>query len=326
MISTPFPKIPQYRREADPIHGVRNVVCLEKIDGTNTRVGVPRAARSAADVVFGGRTLLEHEPGFCQPVLREAFFADRAREARLLRFAAELGGDLVLYGETCGRGIQAQGFLYGPRPHFVLFAARVDGAWLSFGQPLRLTDDASEPRELPSLRAVAAGIGVALAPCVYEGPPDPARFDALLELPSAHATSAGGNRTEAPQEGVVVWSDPLLLDGAGRPLVAKHKDPRRSEALDLEGDAAAEDVAAFAERVVRLERLRHARQHLAEAGRWGGAGEERAALVVRRVVQDVAREVPEYQTQLGLAGKARVRAALEAQVLALWPLLQNEDG
>ena len=39
---------------------------------------------------------------------------------------------------------------------------------------------------------------------------------------------------------------------------------------------------------------------------------ERAELLVRRVVQDVAREEPAYHAQLARHGKAAVRAALEA--------------
>lgn len=314
----PFPKIPSYRREADPIHAVRAVVCLEKIDGTNTRVHAPRAARSAADLVFGGRTLLEHMPDFCQPLLREAFTAHALAVRRLCELVDELGRDLTLYGETCGRGIQAQGHIYGPRPHFVLFAARSAGAWLGFNTPLTVDgeDEETTPRTLPSLRALAAQLGVPIAPCLYEGPPDSMRFEALLEQPSAHALTHG-RRTDGPQEGIVIWSDPLLLDGAGRPLVAKFKHPRRSEARELDDERAGEPVEAFAERVVLLERLHHARQHLEESGRWTGTQAERAALLTRRVVQDVAREEPTYQRQIAAAGKAPVRAALERRVAEL---------
>jgi len=157
MSIVPFPKIPAYRREADPIHLVRSVVCLEKIDGTNTRVHAPADARSAADLVFGGRTLLENMPDFCQPVLREAFTAEAAAVRRLCELVHELGRALTLYGETRGRGIQAQGHIYGPRPHFVLFAARSAGAWLGFNHSLELRDEDEEaPRTLPSLRGEEA--------------------------------------------------------------------------------------------------------------------------------------------------------------------------
>lgn len=318
-----FPKIPHYRGEADAVHTVRAVVCLEKIDGANTRVHAPRGATSASDLVFGGRTLLEHEPAFCQPFLREAFVADPHVPRRLCELVAELGRDLTLHGETCGRGIQAQGHIYGPRPHFVLFAARSEGAWLSFGAPLEVDgDEAAAPVSLPSLRDLAARLGVALAPVLYAGPPDTARFSGLVDRPSAHALARGTRHTDVPQEGIVVWSDPLRLDGAGRPIVAKLKDPRRAEALAPD-DRLDEGPEAFAARVVQLERLRHARQHLEETGRWHDAGDGRLALLARRVVQDVAREEPAYQQQIGRFGKGPVRAALEQRVAALLPSLAD---
>lgn len=321
MLMPLFPRIPAYRREADALHSLRGVVCLEKLDGTNTRVHAPRGARTPADLVFGGRTLQEQDPGFCQPVLREAFVADTAATLKLLTFAGELGRGLTLYGETCGRGIQPQGHIYGPRPHFVLFAARVDDVWLSWSDPLVVdTDDGA--LTLPGLRALAERLGLTLAPCLYTGPPDPERFAALVTRPSAHALARGARRADAPQEGIVVWSDPLRLDGAGRPIVAKLKDPRRAEADDDE--QVGEDPVTFAARVILLERLHHARQHLEETGRWHDAGSERPTLLARRVVQDVAREEPSYQRQIAAAGKPAVRAALERRVAELLPLLRDE--
>ena len=300
-----FPKVPSYRREADALHHARSVVCLEKIDGANTRVGASREG----DLVFGGRALLEGDAGFCQPELRASFTAAPA----LLRWAAEVRDEVTLYGETCGRGVQAQGFVYGPRAHFVLFAARVGGLWLSHSHPTELAADDGPARRLPSLVELAARLELPLAPCLYRGAPDAEAFDALLERASAHGERmrAGGHAPDVTHEGVVVWSDPLLLDGAGRLLVAKHKHPRRREAGDEDegGDAS---VTAFARRVVLAERVTHAAQYLRESGRWRDDADERAELLVRRVVQDVAREEPAYQAQLARYGKAAVRAALEA--------------
>ncbi|MFO0652971.1 MAG: RNA ligase family protein [Polyangiales bacterium] len=316
-IPAAFPKIPAYRREADPVHHARRVVCLEKIDGANTRVGVPRGALGAEAFVIGGRALLEGDRDFCQPALRQSLCDDAARVRALLSLASELPGDLVLYGETCGRGIQSTGFLYGPRVHLVLFAATVGGAWVSLTRPLDLVADDGAVRRVPSLRELGERARLPVAPCLYEGPPDAERFDALLDRPSEHASSRGAAPAQADttHEGVVIWSDPVLLDGAGRLLVAKHKHPRRRESPDApEG---LETAAAFAARVVTVERARHALQHLQESGRGGATGEALASLLARRVVQDVAREELTYHAVLARHGKVAVRAALEAAVRAL---------
>ena len=320
-----FPTIPRYRGEADALHTVRSVVCLEKIDGANTRVHAGRGAASAVDLVFGGRTLLEGEPAFCQPVLREAFVADPGPARRLCALVGESGRALTLYGETCGRGIQAQGHVYGPKPHFVLFGARSEGAWLSVSASLEVEVDDGPACVLPSLRALAERLGVALAPALYAGPPDDAQLRALAVRPSAHAQARGGRHADAAHEGIVIWSDPLRLDGAGRPIVAKLKDPRRSESLELEDERAeSEGIEVFAARVILRERLIHARQHLEESGRWGPPGEARTALLVRRVVQDVAREEPAYARQIAAAGKGPVREALERRAAELLKELGDE--
>ncbi len=312
-----FPSIPAYRREADPVHHARRVVCMEKIDGANTRVGVPRGALCADELVIGGRVLLEGDRDFCQPALRQSLCDDAARVRALLSLVSDLHGDLVLYGETCGRGIQSTGFIYGPRAHLVLFAATVGGAWVGLSRPLELIGEDGRVRRVPSLREIGERARLPVAPCLYDGPPDAERFDALLDRPSEHATSrcAAPSHVDTTHEGVVIWSDPVLLDGAGRLLVAKHKHPRRRESLDA--PAGGESLEAFAARVVTVERARHALQHLRESGRGVGAGEALGSLLARRVVQDVSREEPAYHDALARYGKAAVRAALDAAARAL---------
>lgn len=312
-----FPRIASYRREADAVHHAREVVCLEKIDGSNTRVGVPRDLQRADQLLVGGRSRLEGEEGFCQPELRAGFVAS-VRLDGLRGLAHALPDHLTLYGETCGRGIQATGFLYGPSPHFVLFAATVGDAWLGWSHALDLDDAAGAVQRLPSLREIAERTGLPLAPCLYRGAPDPERFDALLDRPSAHAAARGASSrsSDATHEGVVIWSDPALRDGAGRLLVAKHKHPNRREALD-ETPGSDDTAEGFAARVVNGERLAHARQHLEEGGRWPCSRDERIERLVRRVVQDVAREEPAYARQIVRYAKATVRAALEARARAL---------
>lgn len=318
-----FPKIPHYRRSADLLHAVRRVVCLEKLDGTNTRIRIPRGATGEGDLVVGSRTRTLAADDRRPPALREVFLSEPGRLSRCLALSEELSADVVLFGETVGRGICANGFIYGHRPQFVLFAAMLDGAWLSFDSRLTLTGEGSSFEERLSLCELAQTIGLTLAPCLYSGPPDGELFDNLIARPSTFAKQTG--RSDAPQEGIVIWSDPLLLDSAHAPLVAKLKDPRRVEALDRE-DEGLEAPQRFAERVVQLERLRHARQHLQETRRQSTIWGEQVRLLKQRVVQDVSREVPEYQAQIAAHGKAEIRSALHARVEALLPALDACDS
>lgn len=310
---TPFPKIPSYRREADLLGQVRRVVCLEKIDGTNTRIGVPAGAQTPDEIVAGGRSLLPGDDGFNQDFLVELIRRDGRLCRRLLALSAELGVDIELYGETCGARIQQLGLLYGSRTHLLLFAARLGGVWTGFS-----TAPPPPPKQAPlrSVQQLAEALGVPTVPCLYTGPPDPAVLDALRSRPSQHSIDQGFSRADVDQthEGIVIWSDPVLLAPWGDPVVAKHKPPHRQEARHI-SDAALLSPEAFAESAVLPERLRHARQHLEEQGRWDSA----LGSLSRRVIQDVAREVPSYQAHLRAHGKRAVRAALKARVRALAP-------
>jgi len=307
----PFPKIPAYRGEADLLHQVRRVVCLEKIDGTNTRIGVPPDARGPNDIVVGGRTRLPGDEGFNQDVLVDLVRRDARLCARLIQAAASLGAPLELYGEACGARIQQRGLLYGARTHLLLFAARIGGSWTGFSQA---PPAAPQGGPMRSVTQLGEAIGIPTVPCLYAGPPDPGTFDALRAQPSQHSVDQGFSRpgVDPTHEGIVIWSDPVLLSPWGEPVVAKHKAAHRQEArARAPGDLGT--PAAFAERAVLVERLRHARQHLEEQGRWDST----LGTLSRRVVQDVAREVPEYQDQLRANGKKAVRAALTARVASL---------
>lgn len=310
-----FIKLPRYRAEADPLHCVTRVVALEKIDGANTRIGVPAGARDASQLIVGGRVLLEHEEGFSERALLTAVRQNESLVERLL--ALELSQDLVLYGETCGGKVQQMGFIYGPKPHFLLFAARLGGAWCSFE---RSPTFSGEP--LPSLVKLAQALDVRLPPRLYEGPPDAAAMEALLDRPSQHSVDQGFSREDVDrtQEGIVIWADPLLLDPFGAPLVAKYKHPKRREYT--QATEAGATPLDFAKRAAPDERLRHAEQHLRAAGKWSSPDDANTPKLVRRVIQDISKEVPEYQTQLAQHGKKAVRAALERVILERWKALK----
>ena len=299
-----FPKIAQYKQQADWLHCVNNVVCMEKIDGANTRIGVSKDAQSADDIVIGGRTLLEHEENFSQKFICDMIRKDEELCTAMISFAVEIGHDVCFYGETCGGSIQACGFIYG-KMHFVLFAATIDGVWCSYSRSI---DQAN-----PTLLQIAKRIGFTLAPSLYEGTPNVDEFSALIERASQHSENRGFHRQDVnnTHEGIVIWSDPVLLNSYGEPIVAKYKHPNRQEYIATMDEN--QIPGEFAKRTVLPERIHHAIEYLKEQGRWQQDFFANKENVVRRVIQDIAREVDEYQQQLSLHGKKNVRKALSLE-------------
>ncbi|BBM82734.1 RNA ligase family protein [Candidatus Uabimicrobium amorphum] len=301
-----FPKIPQYKQQADWLHCVNNVVCMEKIDGTNTRIGISKDAQSADDIVIGGRTLLEHEEKFSQNFICDMIRKDKTLCKAMLFFAKEIDANVTFYGETCGGSIQACGFIYG-KINFVLFAAVMDGIWCSYSRTM------GGDKEYPTLMQISKRLDFTLAPVLYQGTPNVQEFTSLLDRRSQHSENRGFRRqdTDNTHEGIVIWSDPLLFNNYGEALVAKYKHPNRQEYIaPTEEQQTPQD---FAKRVVLRERIRHAMEYLKEQGRWQEEFFANKENVIRRVIQDISREVDEYQQQLNLHGKKNVRKALSSE-------------
>ena len=306
----PFPKIPLYRAEADLVHAVRRVVAVEKIDGTNTRIGLTRAQVAAGNVdpMVGGRVLMEDDKGFAQPFLGPLVRSHHALRGGLERLVREWDADVVLYGEVCGGRIQRMGFIYGARPHFVLFGAKIAGAWLSWSRAV-VSGDAAR-RSLPTLVQLSALLEVPMPPLLYEGEPSEEHFRGLIDRPSAYSLAVGFDRRDVDrsQEGIVIWPDPLLLSPDGHPIVAKLKHPHRRESVDSHR---AEGLDDFATRVMPAERIHHAVEYLQAAGKWPEDPDAQVERVVRRAIQDVAKEDPGYEERIARHGKKPTRTALE---------------
>ena len=320
----PFPKIPSYRGEADPLHVVRRVVALEKIDGTNTRIGLGRAEVEAGHIepTVGGRTLLETDQRFSQVFLGPMVRRNAPLCRGLVQLVRAHDADVVLYGETCGGSIQRMGFIYGAKPHFVLFAATIGGVWLSWSRAS--LGAVPSGRALPTVQQIAAQCQVPTPPVLFEGEAHSTQLHELLDRPSAYSISQGFDRhdVDRSQEGIVVWADPLLLTLDRHPIAAKLKHPRRREIATID---ATDSLEVFAERVMLPERLRHAREHLVAAGKWPTDRVTQIQKMVRRSIQDVAKEVVAYEERLTRHGKKSTRAALEraARVVAE-AILQEE--
>ncbi len=171
----------------------------EKTDGTNIRVLINKHGAR-----FLGRTNKSDIPGHLRNTLETLFSGDRLAG---LQEAFPLG--VVLYGEGYGKKIQSNGHMYRSQDQgFMLFdAITVDkgtGAlnWLT--------------RE--DLESVAAIHGIEVAPIIGRGTlrlaVDIVREKTLQSQVAEQAMLA---------EGLVMKTDPLLLDKRGTPIVTKIK-------------------------------------------------------------------------------------------------------
>ena len=96
--------------------------CTEKVDGTNIRVMLD----AEGGVTLGGRTDSAQIPAKLVEKLNQRFLTVKRRQLLAETFP---GGNVVLYGEGFGAGIQKVGPLYGPEQDFVLFDILVGGHW-----------------------------------------------------------------------------------------------------------------------------------------------------------------------------------------------------
>ena len=164
-----YPKLAHLDRRPE-LFAVKQVVAVEKLHGTNFRVGIPAGASGVDAICFGGRNESFGTTGGAdfykgRPV---RWFRERPELLdALVAHVRERGyGDVVIYGEICGAGIQ-RGVRYRT-DHEVTFRA-FD---LAIGENLATEEaflDLCESTALPR------------APEVWRGEPSTEAFDALLE-------------------------------------------------------------------------------------------------------------------------------------------------
>lgn len=193
------------------ILSVKQVVAAEKLHGTNFRVFFPAGMTGIEDVRFGGRNEVfpPGDAGFYggRPV---RWFRDRPELLeRMWDFIRERGwGDVIVYGEACGAGIQ-KGVRYveGDEALFRAFDVCVGDNLVTYDLFVEFCEVARLPRVCE----------------VWRGEPSLAAFDALLERPSLEAERNGVRDIRGVMEGVVIRSNPLLRNVFGEWLIIKHK-------------------------------------------------------------------------------------------------------
>jgi hypothetical protein len=167
----------------------------EKVDGTNIRIMF-----DGTSVRIGGRTDRAQIHADLYEVLSRMFPVEKM----LSEFSEipEHGGDVTLYGEGYGAGIQGCGGLYRPDKSFVLFDVRIGNWWL----------------KRKDVEEIADALDIECVPVVGVG----TLVDAMNMVQDGFESHWG----RFTAEGLVCRPDVELSDRDGRRIICKikHKD------------------------------------------------------------------------------------------------------
>lgn len=223
------------------------VVCTEKIHGTNARVGwVDGVLR------IGGRNQ-EHTNDLQGDSVMG--FVRWVRESDLAtRFASIFQGhNVILYGEWFGSGIQ-KGIYYGKEKQFRVFDVRLDGRY----------------QDWDAIVVTASSLGLQTVPLLYRGVPKMSLFEGLLDLQSTVAKELGVETENNLHEGIVIKPTKMVINEyTGQWLIAKYKPARWSERKSdklREAKPIPIESHAFVEEFVTDTRLEHVLDHLRDDG------------------------------------------------------------
>ena len=162
----------------------------EKVDGTNIRI-----MWDSSNITFGGKTDNAQIPSKLLNRLNEVFLPLKPKFDELFG----LDGDVCLYGEGYGNGIQKVGKLYSDNQDFVLFDVKIGEWWL------RRND----------VEDIATKLGISKVPLIGEG-----TLYAGIALVKRGFNSQWG---EFEAEGVIAKPSVPLLTRGGKRIITKIK-------------------------------------------------------------------------------------------------------
>lgn len=288
MESSPRDKFTQYPHlenleEVPAIFDLPEVLATEKVHGSAMRIGWLDGI-----VRLGGRRLeftdirpeSKDGQGFVSWVL------DTGLDEKMRTTFP--GHDVMLYGEWHGSGTPAKGWpqiqkgiRYCTGNNFRVFDVKVDGKYVA--------QDA--------VPGWAAKVGLRTMPILYQGRPDQAAFDALIDTMSRVGAEHGIVDPENTIEGIVIRPPAPLWDDQGNMLIAKYKVGQWAERASRQRHprqpkkpraAAPPSAPAFAEEFVTPTRLEHVLDQLREANI--PIAISSMSEVMKRMGQDVKRE------------------------------------
>lgn len=235
------------------------VVITEKIDGTNSRIGVINS-----QFMVGGRNAVydlnapKNDFGFVQ------WCKENNVENRLRSLAID---NVIVYGEFCGEKINVP--IYRKGRNFLVIDIKINGSYQDWNKVVEL----------------ASKMGFSTVPILYRGKPSIEIFEQYRKGASVYALERSGKKQT--QEGIVIKATKATYTKRGY-LIAKHKDNLFEERKSLqEGkDPIITTGYAYANEFVTRERLKHVIQQLKEAGKYeddlGCVGE-----MIERMTKDI---------------------------------------
>jgi len=192
---------------------------------------------------------------------------------KLLAGLANIGGEVMVFGEAYGGKCQGMSHIYGKDLRFVAFDVKIGDSWLA----------------VPAAHEVVTRLGLEFVH--YEkGPTDLAWLDAQRDAPSVQAVRNGMGEGHA-REGVVIRPLVEMRLNNGERVIVKHKgDHFKETATPRKVDSGKLEVLAEADKVamewVTKQRLENAKSHF-EEGQWCL---EKLGSIIRYIVKDVERE------------------------------------
>ncbi len=271
-----YPHIDNLTSNSD-LYLLKEVVCTEKVDGTNARFGLVEG-----QFLVGGRNIIfgpNDDPfGFHSWVIENDI------EARVRRAFPD-DPTVTIFGEWFGPGIQ-KGIDYGKERRFAGFDICFGKNW-------------ADPYEVHEF---FAKMDLPTVPIVYRGPMEQEYIDNLR----GWTTRVGMQKEGNVWEGVVITPPRILRDRWGGRLIAKAKNPTFSEVArapkEPKPGVAQEDVDALLA-YCTPERLRHVLTALREQG-VDVTTQKTTGEVIRAMIEDVLREATDLTVaQRSIAGK-----------------------
>lgn len=251
------------------------VVCTEKIHGTNARFGVV-----GGKLRIGGRNQ-DHTNdvqgdsvmGFVRWV-RESGLEEKLIQTFVSSLQTD---DIIFFGEWHGPGIQ-KGINYGLSKQFRVFDIRLNGRYLNWDEVVWWS----------------RSFGLKTVPVLYRGFPKLEIFDKLLDVQSVVGRENGIELGTNLHEGIVIKPTTMVInENTGQWLIAKYKPARWSERtsektkkdfVPLPGS-----VQAFVDEFVTDTRLEHVIDHLRDSG-VQVTGLEQTPDVLKEMNFDILRE------------------------------------